>query len=111
MFSYIPPTRLCYNRVSERETMLQRFVKTVGGNPHKRQLEQLSEEIKQINELEPEYEKLSDEALRAKTAEFRSRLPVFEDETVDEKRRFEAEQEALEDLLPEAFAAVREASK
>jgi preprotein translocase subunit SecA len=91
--------------------MLQKFVKTVGGNPHKRQLEQLSEEIKQINALEPEYEQLSDDALRAKTAEFRSRLPVFEPGSVDDKRQFEAEQEALEELLPEAFAAVREASK
>ncbi len=90
--------------------MLQKFVKTVGGNPHKRQLEQLSEEIKQINELEPEFEKLSDEALRAKTAEFRSRLPIA-GENADEKRQFEAEQDALEDILPEAFAAVREASK
>lgn len=37
--------------------MLQKFVKTVGGNPHRRQLEQLSEEIEQINALEPEFEK------------------------------------------------------
>ena len=98
--------------------MLQRFVKTVGGNPHKRQLEQLSEEIEGINELEPEFEKLSDDELRAKTAELRSRLPVqaasegdASDATSDEKRHHEAVQEALNDLLPEAFAAVREASK
>ncbi len=94
--------------------MLQRFVKTVGGNPHKRQLEQLSEEVEQINELEPEFEKLSDEALRAKTAEFRSRLamiPPQSDDDTDGKRRHEAEQDVLEDVLPEAFAAVREASK
>ena len=31
--------------------MLQKFVKTVGGNPHKRQIEQLSEEIEEINAL------------------------------------------------------------
>ena len=54
--------------------MLQKFVKTVGGNPHKRQLQQLSQEIEQINALEPEFEKLSDDALRGKTAEFRARL-------------------------------------
>ncbi|HEX8991431.1 MAG TPA: hypothetical protein VF784_07105 [Anaerolineales bacterium] len=94
--------------------MLQRFVKTVGGNPHKRQLEQLSEETEQINQLESEFEKLSDEALRAKTAEFRSQLaalPPQGEEDVDGKQRFEAEQDVLEDILPEAFAAVREASK
>ena len=98
--------------------MLQKFVKTVGGNPHKRQLEQLSEEIEQINELEPEYEKLSDEALRLKTDEFRAKLPARAGEhgngaegEADEKEQYQAEQDALNDILPEAFAAVREASK
>ncbi len=91
--------------------MLQRFVKTVGGNPHKRQLEQLSEEVEGINELEPELEKLSDEQLRAKTDEFRARLASATEGVTDEKALFEAEQDVLEDILPEAFAAVREASK
>ena len=52
--------------------------------------------IDHINELEPEFEALSDEELRAKTDEFRQRL---------------ADGETLDDLLPEAFAAVREAAK
>ena len=102
--------------------MLQKFVKTVGGNPHKRQIELLSEEIEEINALEPEYEKLSDEALRAKTDEFRAKLPRHEsltqsqedkgfDESENEKELRQAEQDALEEILPEAFAAVREASK
>ena len=91
--------------------MLQRFVKTVGGNPHKRQLEQLSEEIEAINELEPEFEKLSDDALRAKTTEFRAKLASLPAADPDDKERFQAEQDILEDILPEAFAAVREASK
>ena len=43
--------------------MLQRFVKTVGGNPHRRLLQQLSEEIQAINDLEPEFERLSDDDL------------------------------------------------
>ena len=91
--------------------MLQRFVKTVGGNPHKRQLEQLSVEAEDTNELEPEFEKLSDEALRAKTDEFRVRIASAIEGVTEEKARFEAEQDILEDILPEAFAAVREASK
>ncbi len=91
--------------------MLQRFVKTVGGNPHKRQLEQLSQEVEEINELEPQFEKLSDEEFQAKTAEFRSRLASAVEGESDEKARFEAEQDVLEDILPEAFALVREASK
>jgi len=52
--------------------------------------------VERVNALEPEFERLSDEALRAKTDEFRRRL---------------REGETLDDLLPEAFAAVREASK
>lgn len=101
--------------------MLQKFVKTVGGNPHRRQLEQLSEEIEEINALEPEFEKLEDAALREKTQDFKSRLasnsalgpppPGEAASPQDEKQQRQAEQDALEDILPEAFALVREASK
>ena len=52
--------------------------------------------VKRINELEPDMQKLSDKELRAKTDEFKDRL---------------GKGETLDDLLPEAFAAVREASK
>jgi preprotein translocase subunit SecA len=52
--------------------------------------------VERVNALEPQFEGLSDDALRAKTDEFRRRLQ---------------EGETLDDLLPEAFAAVREASK
>ena len=51
--------------------------------------------VDEVNELEPEFKALSDDDLRAKTAEFRERYD---------------DGESLEDLLPEAFAAVREAS-
>jgi preprotein translocase subunit SecA len=76
--------------------MLSKFVKLVGGDPHKREVDRLSGIIEEINAFEPEFEKLSDEALRAKTDEFRARL---------------LDGETLDDLLPEAFAVVREASK
>ncbi|MFO7583755.1 MAG: hypothetical protein R6W69_03415 [Anaerolineales bacterium] len=76
--------------------MLSKFVRLVGGDPNKREIDRLSEIVDQINEFEPEFEQLNDEALRAKTVEFRARL---------------AEGETLDDLLPEAFAVVREASK
>ncbi len=52
--------------------------------------------IDDVNSLEPEFEKLSDEQLKGKTAEFRNRLNSGEN---------------LDDLLPEAFAVVREAAK
>jgi preprotein translocase subunit SecA len=76
--------------------MLRKFVTIFGGDPNKRELEKYSAVIEQVNVLEKSYEALSDEALRAKTAEFRDRL---------------SQGETLDDLLPEAFAAVREASK
>lgn len=76
--------------------MLKNFVRIFGGDPNKRELDKISVIVDQINELEKTFEALSDDALRAKTAEFRARL---------------AEGETLDDLLPEAFAAVREASK
>ncbi|HXF84406.1 MAG TPA: hypothetical protein VNK49_03375 [Anaerolineales bacterium] len=93
--------------------MLKNFVKLLGGDPHKKVIEQLSGIVEQINALEPQFEKLSDEALRAKTDEFRARIAeaLGNLEGLDEREQFKAEQEALNEILPEAFAAVREASK
>jgi preprotein translocase subunit SecA len=76
--------------------MFQKIIQVLGGDPHKRTIDRYSVLVEQINALEAEFEKLSDDALRAKTDEFRQRLQ--QDETLD-------------DLLVEAFAVVREASK
>jgi preprotein translocase subunit SecA len=76
--------------------MLKNFVRILGGDPHKREVQQLSVLVEQINALEAEYEKLTDEALLARTDEFKQRLEKGE---------------TLDDLRVEAFAAVREASK
>ncbi len=104
--------------------MLQKFVKTFGGDPNKREIEKTTDIVAQVNDLEPEFEALSDEALRAKTDEFRKRIadelptpaPSIEGEEneyaeEDEKERREAEKRILDEILPEAFAAVREAAK
>jgi len=98
--------------------MLQKFVSVFGGDPNKRTVEKLAGIVDEINSLEPEFEKLSEEALRAKTEEFRSRLsltpaPLRAGEAVrgTGEGHDEEIQEVLEDILPEAFAAVREASK
>jgi preprotein translocase subunit SecA len=66
------------------------------GDPHKKKIEKLVTIVDQINALEAQFEKLSDEELGAKTVEYRGRL---------------AKGETLDALLPEAFATVREASK
>ncbi len=91
--------------------MLQRFVKTFGGDPNKKEIEKTTEVVRRVNALEAEFEKLSDEALRAKTDEFRSRLASEVEGIENDDERGKVEQATLDDLLPEAFAAVREASK
>ncbi|MGB0908559.1 MAG: preprotein translocase subunit SecA [Maricaulaceae bacterium] len=72
------------------------IAKKLFGTENDRKLKKLRPLVDKINGLEPDFVKLSDDQLKAKTAEFRSRL---------------AGGETLDDLLPEAFATVREASK
>jgi preprotein translocase subunit SecA len=76
--------------------MLQKLFKTILGSRNERLIKKKRRIVKKINQLEPTYTALSDDALRQKTVEFRERL---------------AAGETLNDLLPEAFAAVREASR
>ena len=76
--------------------MLNRALTSLFGSRNERVLRQMSKTVVRINALEPEFEKLSDEALRGKTAEFKQRI---------------ANGEALDKLLPEAFAVVREGAK
>ena len=93
--------------------MLKNFVKLFGGDPNRKVIEQLSEVVKQINDLEPQFEVLSDDELRAKTDEFRAHVheSLGNMDGLSEQEQFEAEQDALEDILQEAFAVVREVSK
>ncbi len=76
--------------------MLNRIVKLFGGDPQKRALEEYSGLVDQVNGLEESFEGFSDEALMAQTDVFRRRLMAGE---------------ILNEILPEAFATVREASK
>ncbi len=80
------------------------------GSRNDRLLKQYSRVVARINALESEIAALSDAALAGKTSEFRKR---FSEQTADApaERRAEAEAGALEALLPEAFAVVREAGK
>jgi preprotein translocase subunit SecA len=74
--------------------MISGLLKKVFGSRNDRLIKQYAQTVKRINALEPAIQALSDEQLRAKTDEFRQR---------------HADGEALDDLLPEAFAVVREA--
>jgi preprotein translocase subunit SecA len=93
--------------------MLKNFVKIFGGDPNKKTIEQYSGVAQQVNALEAQFEALGDEALRAKRDEFRARIAasVGNLEGLEEKEQFKVQQEALDEILPEAFAVVREASK
>src|SRR6202047_1769184 len=73
------------------------------GSKNDREVKRLRPMVDEINGLEPEFEKLSDDELRAKVAEWKATLSAIEDR--------ERQNEVMQDLLPPVFAAVREASK
>ncbi|HFG2064529.1 TPA: preprotein translocase subunit SecA [Vibrio cholerae] len=76
--------------------MITKLLTKVIGSRNDRTLRRLRKIVKEINNYEPAFEALSDEELKAKTVEFRQRIEQGEN---------------LDQLLPEAFATVREASK
>jgi preprotein translocase subunit SecA len=91
--------------------MFQKIAKILGGDPFRKDVQGFYKIVQQANALEKSYESLSSEALLAKTDEFRQRVAESSAGEDDEKERRKLEQDALNDILPEAFAAVREASK
>ena len=76
--------------------MLPKLLTSIFGSRNDRLLKQFRQVVAKVNALEAQFEGLDDAALRAKTDEFRQRV---------------ASGESLDDLLPEAFATVREAGK
>lgn len=72
------------------------LVQKIIGSRNDRFIKKVSKTVQKINSLEPEFEKLSDQELKAKTQEYKERV---------------AKGETLESILPEAFATVREAGK
>jgi preprotein translocase subunit SecA len=81
----------------------------VFGTSNERVVKRLLPRVAEINALEPQTKALSDEQLRAKTVEFKARIAAALEGITDEEARVAAEKQALDDLLPEAFAVVREA--
>jgi preprotein translocase subunit SecA len=76
--------------------MLPKLLTSIFGSRNERLLKQYRRVVEKVNALEPQFEALDDDALRAKTEEFRQRI---------------AQGATLDDLMPEAFAAVREGGK
>jgi len=75
--------------------MLANFIKGIFGSKNERELKLMAPVVDEINRLEPDFQAMSDEQLQAKTDEFKERL---------------SQGETFDDILPEAFATVREAS-
>jgi preprotein translocase subunit SecA len=82
----------------------------VFGSSNDRFLKNVKPVIGKINELEPSIKALSDDQLRAKTAEFKERVAVASVGITDKDQLFLRRQEILNEILPEAFAVVREGS-
>ncbi len=80
------------------------------GDPNNNKIKKMLPVVEHINALEEEYSKLTDDELRAKTQNFKEILAKRETST-DIKKDRELEKHALDSILPEAFATVREAGK
>jgi preprotein translocase subunit SecA len=83
----------------------------VFGTSNEREVKRLLPRVEAINRLEPALQQLSDEQLRAKTDEFRSRIAAALEGIADADERAAAEKRVLDEILPEAFAVVREAGR
>lgn len=77
---------------------MKKTIKRILGDPQVKTLKRLQKRLPEINDIEPDMEKLSDSKLKAKTQEFKKKLENDKKTTLDT-------------LMPEAFAAVREAAK
>ncbi len=102
--------------------MIDKVLTAIFGSKHERDVKRMLPTVAQINALEPDISRLSDDELRGKTQEFRERLKPVVDALAEAKKEIPRDdarvkgaqadlQEALDDLLPEAFAVCREAGK
>src|SRR6266567_7193414 len=89
---------------------IDKVLTKVFGSSNERFLKGIRPLIAQINEFEPQVQKLSDEQLRERTAFFKAQVADAVKDARDKDDRKYREQEVLNEILPEAFALVREAS-
>jgi len=87
-----------------------KFLTKVFGSSNQRFLKSIQPLVEKINLLEPSVKALSDEELRARTARFKEQVKQAVGDTTDKEERKRLERAALDEILPEAFAVVREAS-
>lgn len=106
--------------------MLKQILRTFGADPNKKTLDKIRLVVEEINSLESKIQALNDIELQAKTQEFKARIQAKLDSTVSEKlikddvakmpgqlrtSHDRALKEILDEILPEAFAVCREASR
>jgi len=98
--------------------LFNKAIAKVFGTSNERAVKRLVPSVAEINALEPSMQALSDDQLRAKTAEFRKRVDEARSKfDLNDRSQenldaiYDAEKEALDAILPEAFAVVREAGK
>src|SRR5436190_2934069 len=89
---------------------IDKVLTKVFGSSNQRYLKTVQPLVEQINALEPSVKKLSDAELRARTAVFKEQLQQAVADVKDKEDRKRRERAALDEILPEAFAIVREAS-
>src|SRR2546426_1949508 len=89
---------------------IDKVLTKVFGSSNERFLKSIQPAIAKINEFEPSIQKLSDEQLRERTAFFKAQVADAVKDARDKDDRKYREQEVLNEILPEAFAIVREAS-
>src|SRR5215813_10999293 len=87
-----------------------KFLTKVFGSSNQRYLKSIQHIVDKINALEPSVKKLSDDELRARTVRFKDQVANAVAGIDNKEERKRREQEVLDQLLPEAFATVREAS-
>ena len=75
--------------------MINFIIRKIVGSKNQREVRRMMPTVRKINELEQQYQSLSDDDLRAKTAEWKARISAIED--------YQEQQKALDEVLPEAF--------
>ena len=91
--------------------MIGKLAAKVFGTSNEREIKRISPLVDQINALEPQMQQLTDEQLRARTDEFRKRIRERLEGLEDDTERLAARKEALDEILPEAFAVAREGGR
>ncbi|HLH08640.1 MAG TPA: preprotein translocase subunit SecA [Terriglobales bacterium] len=91
--------------------MINTLLGKVFGTKNDREIKRMRPIVQQIGALEPQMQRLTDAELRAKTDEFRARIQERTKGLEDDDERRRVENEVLDEILPEAFAVVRETGR